>query len=369
VTGYSIFDDAVPTPFAFVDLDVLERNIAAMAEAARQAGVGLRPHVKTHKTVEIAQRQLAAGAIGLTVAKLGEASAFVEAGVRTSFMIAQPFVGADKLRSYLRLLESCEVLVCLDDLELAAQFGAQAAAEGSAVHAVLIVDAIGYERFGVPPERALDAAGSLAALPGVRFRGVRSYPGRLYEPLGPHAARELAVRDAATLAEVAGALAQAGLACDVVSTGNTPAARRLFDAGIPDGITELRPGNYVFTDRMQVSLGSTEPDRTALRVVTSVVSAPAAGRAVVDAGFKTLSATRVDGDAQYGEVMNRSGVTVEALWEECGRVRGSGLRTGDRLVVMPNHACEVPNLAEVVYFGRDGGIEGEWRPVARGKVW
>lgn len=121
--GRSLFDDAVPTPFLFVDRTILERNIAHMQALANAFSVGLRPHTKTHKIAAIAKMQLQAGACGLTVAKLGEAQALIDAGIRTSFMVAQPFVGAEKVRWALRLAEQNELLVCLDSLELAASLG------------------------------------------------------------------------------------------------------------------------------------------------------------------------------------------------------------------------------------------------------
>ena len=174
--------------------------------------------------------------------------------------------------------------------------------------------------------------------------------------------------DAEALAALAGRLEARGLECDVVSTGNTPAAARLCAAGVPAGISELRPGNYVFGDRMQVELGSVEPAATALHVVTTVVSTADNGtRCMVDAGLKTMSSTQLADVPGFGAIKNREGAALEALWEECGRVRvdGERLEVGDRLVVLPNHACELPNLAEVVLHGRDGRIDGGWIPAAQ----
>jgi D-serine deaminase-like pyridoxal phosphate-dependent protein len=372
LTGCSIFDEAVPTPFVYVDVDVMRANIARMAAVTERAGVGLRPHAKTHKTAEIAKLQLDAGAIGLTVAKLDEAAALIAAGVETSFMIAQPFAGRDKLRRCLELGAGRDILVCVDDVELAAALGAEAVAAGAEVDLVLIVDASEYDRFGVPLSEGEPTAQRIAELPGVRFRGIRSYPGVLYGISDDERATELAVADAQALAALAARLEERGLACDVVSTGNTPGTERLCAAGVPPGITELRPGNYVFADRMQIELGSVEPSATALHVVTTVVSASHdESRAIVDAGLKTLSGTQLDDPPGYGVIKDRPEVTLESLWEECGRVRvdGERLNVGDRLVVLPNHACELPNLAGVVLHGRDGRIDGAWIPVARGSVW
>lgn len=370
--GRSIFDQDVPTPFVYIDLDVLERNIAAMAMGAREAGVSVRPHAKAHKTLEIARRQLEAGAIGLTVAKLSEAAVFIGAGVQTSYLIAQPFVGASKVRWALELAERCELLASVDDIRLAEQLGADASAVGGVLDVILIVDATQYGRFGVPVESARPVAVAVAAIEGLRLRGIESYPGNLYEISDDGEAESVTRKDADGLSALAADLERDGLPCDVVSTGNTPAALRLFASGLPPGITELRPGNYVFRDREQIALGSGQADETALSVVTSVVSAPVAGRGVVDAGLKTLSGATLHSGDGYGGITNRAGVSLDGLWEECGRVRvgdGETLTPGERFLVTPNHACEVPNLAEMLLVGRNNRIDEAWRPVARGKVW
>ena len=370
--GCSIFDEAVPTPFVYVDLDRLEGNIAAMALGAARAGVGLRPHAKSHKTLEIARRQLESGAVGLTVAKLGEASGFIEAGLHTSFLIAQPFVGAAKVRWALELAAECELLASVDDLRLAEQLGADARSAGGVLEVVVIVDATEYGRFGFPLGEARPAISAIAELPGLHFRGIESYPGNVYGAHDPVEAEAITRMDAEGLSQLADDLAQDGLQCDVVSTGNTPASLRLFASGVPHGITELRPGNYVFSDREQITLGSGTPEGTSLSVVTSVVSAPVAGRGVVDAGLKTFSGATLDVGGGWGGIGNRAGATLDDLWEECGRVRvgpGEALVPGERLVITPNHACEVSNLAEVMFVGRENRIDEAWLPINRGKVW
>jgi D-serine deaminase-like pyridoxal phosphate-dependent protein len=146
--GISIFDESVPTPFVFVDLAILQRNIVHMQALAQTAGVKLRPHIKTHKIAAIAKMQLQAGACGLTVAKLGEAQAMLNANIQTSFMVAQPFVGTEKVRWALQMAENCELLVCLDSPELAEEMGEVAARDGKTLDIVLIVDTE-YKRFGV----------------------------------------------------------------------------------------------------------------------------------------------------------------------------------------------------------------------------
>lgn len=368
--GCSLFDDAVPTPFLFIDRTILERNIAHMQALADAAGVRLRPHTKTHKIAAIAKMQWQAGACGLTVAKLGEAQALVDAGLRTSFLVAQPFVGAEKVRWALQLAEQNELLVCLDNLELAEAMGEVAAALGKALDIVLIVDT-GYQRFGVDWREAPAVAEQMARLKGVRFRGIRSHDGRTYRMPTLPERQKVAYEEAERMAETANQIRRLGVPCDLVSIGSTPGAYFVLQNGWTDGITELRPGNYVFHDRMQISLSVARPDDCALRVVASVVSLPRKGEALIDAGLKTLTGTQDRFSEGYGLVVNRPDVVVEKLWEECGLVRflDTPPKLGDRLVIIPNHACELTNLAEIVFYGSGDRIEGFWFAEGRGKVW
>ncbi len=390
--GRSIWDEAVPTPFVFVDLSILQRNIAHMQALAQTAGVSLRPHIKTHKIAAIAQMQLQAGAAGLTVAKLGEAHAFVDAGIRTSYMVAQPFVGAGKVRWALRLgdwgsgtgdlqAKGNELLVCVDSVELAEAMNEAASQEGATIDLVLIVDT-GYQRFGVDWRQAAQIAGAIARLPHVRFRGIRSHDGRPYRLPTPQERFQAAKEEAERMAEVADQIRQQGIPCEIVSIGSTPGAYLLLPNGPLDGVTEVRPGNYVFHDRMQVSLGVAKPDDCALRIIASIVSTPRRGEALMDAGLKTLTGTQDRFAEGFGLVLHRFPISrpappvpidavIEKLWEECGLIRceSEPLRIGDRIAIVPNHACEITNLAEVVFYGTNDCIDGFWVPEARAKVW
>ena len=378
--GRSIFDEGVPTPFVFIDLSTLQRNIVHMQAMAQTAGMKLRPHIKTHKIAAIAKMQIQAGACGLTVAKLSEAQAMLDANIQTSFMIAQPFVGVEKVRWALRIAENCELLVCLDSVELAEEMGEVAARDGKTLDIVLIVDTE-YKRFGVDWRQAPQVAERIAQLKGVRFRGIRSHDGRTYRLPTLEERMQAAKEEAERMADVADQIRRRGIECELVSIGSTPGAYFVLQNGWTDGITELRPGNYVFHDRMQISLGVARPEDCALRIVASVVSAPREGEALIDAGLKTLTGTLdrfsegygliVAHNRKDGEVRELPQMKIERLWEECGLVHydGEPLRIGDRLVIVPNHSCEITNLAEVVFFGSNDCIEGFWVPEARGKVW
>ncbi|MCS7191529.1 MAG: alanine racemase [Armatimonadetes bacterium] len=379
--GHSIFDEKVPTPFVFVDLTILHRNIAHMQALAQTAGINLRPHIKTHKIAAIAKMQIQAGAFGLTVAKLGEAQAFIDAGIQSSYMVAQPFFGAEKVRWALRMAKTCQVLICLDSAELAEMISEIANIENKSVDIVLIVDTE-YKRFGVDWKQAPQIVEKIARLKGVRFRGIRSHDGRTYWMPTMEERMKVAREEAERMAEVAEQIRLRGIECELVSIGSTPGAYFTLQNGWTDGITELRPGNYVFHDRMQISLGVARPEDCALMVVASVVSTPRENEALIDAGMKTLTGTLDRFSKGYGLVIgiSRQGETVsfsheqiliERLWEECGLVRceGEPLSIGDRLVIVPNHACEITNLAEVVFYGSNKRIEGFWFVEAKGKVW
>lgn len=376
--GRSIFDESVPTPFVFIDLTVLQRNIVHMQALAESSKVKLRPHIKTHKIAAIAKMQLQTGACGLTVAKLGEAQALLDAGISTSYMVAQPFFGFEKVRWAMRMSEICEFIFCLDNVNLAEAVGEFAAREGKSLNVALIVDTE-YKRFGVDWRDAPKVAEEIARLKGVRFSGVRSHDGRIYRMPTAEERVKVAREEAERMAEVAERIRQRGIDCGLVSIGSTPGAYLVFQNGWTEGITELRPGNYVFLDRMQISLGVARPEDCALTVIASVVSTPRDGEALIDAGLKTLTGTLDRFSEGYGLVLSHTRhegedlpkVKLERLWEECGLVRceGEPLSIGDRLVIVPNHACEITNLAEVVFYGKNNKIEGFWVPEARGKVW
>jgi D-serine deaminase-like pyridoxal phosphate-dependent protein len=358
--------ESVPTPSVLVDLDVLEANVARMAARAWQAGVRLRPHAKTHKCPEIARLQLAAGADGLSLAKVGEAEVFASAGFSDLF-VAYPAVGEDKGRRLLRLADRARVAVGVDSLEGARTLAAPFAAASRTLDVLMKVD-VGYGRVGVGPEAAVDLGRRLADLPGLRLRGVFTHAGHAYAAESRDAVLEVADSEGAILAATAEALRTAGLPIEEVSVGSTPTAARAMTAV---GVTECRPGNYVFHDASQVALGTCTLDECALSVVATVVSVPAAGRAVVDAGSKTLSSDpRRPTPGGYGQILGRRS-RIEKLSEEHGVlevVEGESFRVGERVLVLPNHACVVANLHDRLVGVSAGRVEAILEVAARGRV-
>ncbi len=356
----------LPTPVVLVDLDVLERNIAAMALRARQAGVRLRPHAKTHKCPEIASLQRAAGAWGLALAKVGEAEVFVAAGFDDVF-VAFPVVGEDKGRRLLRLADRARIAGGTDSVEGARTLARPFREAGRTLDVLVKVD-VGFARVGVPPEGAADLARRVADLPGLRLRGVFTHAGHGYLAETRAALDEIATAEGERLVEAAEALRAAGLPVEEVSVGSTPTASRAMRVA---GVTECRPGNYVFHDASQVALGSCQPEDCALSVLARVVSVPAPGRAVVDAGSKTLSSDPLRPLAGgYGQIPGRRS-RVERLSEEHGLIgvaSGESFRVGERVRILPNHACSVVNLHDSLVGVSGERVEALLRVAARGRV-
>jgi D-serine deaminase-like pyridoxal phosphate-dependent protein len=355
------------TPAVLVDLDVLESNIARMAERARESGVRLRPHAKTHKVVEIARRQVAAGAIGLSLAKTSEAEIFADAGFEDLF-VAYPVVGADKARRLLALAERLQRLaVGVDSIDGASTLAGAFRAAGRVLDVMLKVD-VGFHRVGVPPERARETARRLVDLPGLRLRGIFTHAGQGYHAETPEGVREVARHEGRTMAAVADELRKAGLALEEVSVGSTPTARESMTQA---GVTECRPGNYVYHDGTQVALGTCAPSDCALTVLATVVSVSGADRAVVDAGSKTLSSDPLRPRAGgFGQIAGRRS-RIQRLSEEHGVIvveGGEPFRVGERVRILPNHACVVSNLHDRVFGVRRDAVEGEMKVAARGRI-
>lgn len=354
------------TPSVVVDLDVLEANVHRMAESARRSGVRLRPHAKTHKIPELARLQLAAGASGISLAKVGEAEVFVAEGFDDLFL-AYPVVGAEKARRLVSLSDRARLAIGADSVEGAASVGEVFHAAGRRIDVLLKVDC-GYHRVGVAPESAAGIAKRLADLEGIRLRGVFTHAGHAYLAADRSEIDRIARSEGEILAAAAESVRAEGIEIEEVSVGSTPTARGAMSV---DGVTECRPGNYVYHDASQVSLGTCAIDDCAMTVVATVVSVPSSDRAVLDCGSKTLSsdALRPRGHG-HGWILGRES-RLDKLSEEHGVVRvaaGETFRVGERVRVLPNHACVVSNLHDRVVLARGERVEGEWSVAARGRV-
>lgn len=350
---------AADTPALVVDLDRLERNIATMAGLAAERGLDFRPHFKTHKSIAIARRQMAAGALGMTVAKLDEATVLVDAGI-TDLLIGYEIVAEPKLDRAMALAARAALIFAIDSIDGARALAGAAAAAGLTVRAWIEVES-GLRRCGVMPEDAGPLAAAMSALDGLRMDGVFTHAGNAYAAPDRPTIERIAVGEAAAVRDAAASIRAHGGEVRVLSVGSTPTAELV--AREP-GITEIRPGNYVFYDAMQVALGTVPADRPALTVGATVVSRPTAERAVIDAGAKTLGldkgAHSSDFIKDYGQIVEGGVGAVLRCSEEHGILGvdpSSPLRPGDRVRVLPNHSCSVGNLGRSYVGVRNGIIE------------
>ncbi|WP_051941108.1 alanine racemase [Phaeacidiphilus oryzae] len=361
----------VATPALVVDADVLDRNIARMARAAAEGGCALRPHAKTHKCPEIARRQLDAGAVGLTVATIGEAEVFARSGVAEDLFIAYPLWLDESKAARLRALagEVAELRVGAESVEGARRLGAAlrgAGGPGGNVRVMVEVDS-GHHRTGVADPAAARAVAEAAAEAGLEVAGVFTFPGHGYGH-DPRARGRAARDEERALGEAAEALREAGFADPVRSGGSTPTAG-LWRPGVVD---ELRPGVYVFNDAGQLGLGSCGPADVALYALATVVSAPGGGRFVLDAGSKVLGADLSPWAPGHGCLPAFPGAVVSALSEHHATVTlaegQAAPGIGTRVAVLPNHVCNAVNLVDRLVVVQQGKVVDRWPVAARGAL-
>jgi D-serine deaminase-like pyridoxal phosphate-dependent protein len=361
-------DQALDTPLIAVDLDLLEHNIAEMAALAASHGVSLRPHAKTHKSPHIARMQLAAGAVGLTCAKLGEAEVLVEQGGVTDILIAYPIVGEIKIRRLLHLLDRARVIVAVDTHQAAAALSQAMSASDRTPDIYLEVNT-GQDRAGARAgQEAADLAVAISLLPGLRLAGVMTHEGHAGFS-SPDEIATVAQNAGRALVDTAERIRTQGIEVAQVSVGSTPAS--WFTPRVA-GITEMRPGTYVFHDNNAFRHGRISPDRCAARVVSTVVSRPAPDRAIIDAGSKALALDPSPSHPGHGYIVGHPGAPIARLSEEHGVVTLSpderGFEVGDRVEIIPNHICPAVNLTDELTIVRDGHVVDRWPVAARGKV-
>ena len=364
------------TPAVLVDVDRLRANIGRMQAAAAGGGHRLRPHAKTHKSPVIAGWQIDAGAVGVCCAKLGEAEVFAGAGIRD---IRLPYpIHPSNADRVIRLMDQAQVSIITDLAEIAREWSAAMTAAGRTLDVLVKVD-VGFHRCGIDPTRAdaADFVAEVGSLPGLRLKGLLSHAGHAYHADSEGDLQAIAREEARLLRDVAARAREKGAAIEEVSVGATPTAR--FSVGLP-GITELRPGNYVYFDRTQVALGAASLRDCALTVLARVVAAHK-DRLVFDSGSKTLTSdgARGAGNTGYGAVFADvedtsaldAGLNVERLSEEHATVKvlgaGTRLRPGDLVRILPNHSCVVSNLADEVILVDGTQVVDRLPVAARGK--
>jgi D-serine deaminase-like pyridoxal phosphate-dependent protein len=353
------------TPALIVDLDAMNANIAACFDGLEGTNVRVRPHLKTGKSPIIAHRLLQAGAIGVCVAKLGEAEVMAGAGI-DDILITTELVGARKLERLVALLrDHPHVKIVLDSLEGATTIARAVSSAGLSVDALIDVN-VGQNRCGVLPENAVLLAAEIGALEGVRIVGLQGYEGHLQHD------RDLEVRrascDAAMvkLTQVVTDLERAGFAISIVSTGGT--GTYAFCAR-HERVTEVQPGSFIFMDTDYIATPGL-PFKSALTVHATVISTPGPGRAILDAGFKSLST-----DSGFAQPADLEGWSYSPAGDEHGALtvdadaqRVSSLKIGDRVALIPSHIDTTVNLHNAYFAHRSGVLEAVWPISARGKI-
>ncbi|MFV2065735.1 MAG: alanine racemase, partial [Pirellulales bacterium] len=333
------------TPYLLVDANVVEQNIVRLAEYSVQTGLGVRPHIKTHKSRHVAAMQLKYGAVGLTVAKLGEAQ--VMAREVSDLLIAYPLIDQARTERATRLALHHTVRVAVDSVAAVDAIGSAARAAAATVGILVDLD-VGMHRTGVATaEQALRLAQLVDQAAGLRFDGLFCYPGHIVDKADQQAEPLKAVGDA--LAETLDLWGQHGLEAKIVSGGSTPTA---FQSHLVPDLTEIRPGTYVMNDMNIVRGGFCSLNDCAARIICTVVSDAASGQVIVDAGSKTLTSDRCGSapDSGHGFVVEYPNAKITWLNEEHGMIDVTACDArpsiGSQLSIIPNHICVCFNLQD-----------------------
>lgn len=343
------FED-LETPAPLVDLAIVDANLKRMQDYCDQHGIALRPHIKTHKSIAMARRQLALGARGITCQKLGEAEVMADAGI-DDILISYPLIGKEKRLAALAARAKMTVAI---DSAAALETAAEAAALAQSEIAVLVEFDSGAKRTGVVTvEEALALARKITDTTNLTFAGLMTYPANENTAAFVKAARPV--------------FEAAGLAIPMVSGGGTPDAFSVHTLGVID---ELRVGTYIYNDRMMIGAGHAQLADCAFDVIVTVVSRPEPDRAVIDAGSKSLTSDPSGkGGPGHGLIRAYPDAVIDRLSEEHGMVDLSRCakkpEIGERLRVVPNHVCPVTNLHDAIFVLENGTIT-EWPVDARG---
>ena len=347
----------IDTPAVLVDLNIAEANVRAFQDYCDSHGLQLRPHIKTHKLPRLAEYQIEQGAIGITCQKITEAEAMIAGGDMRDILITYNILGQGKVARLRALSEQVRLSVVADNAAVVEGLSA-GFADAKKPLAVLVECNTGADRCGVEtPAEALELALAINAAPGLRFAGLMTYP-----PTGG------ATQVTTWLAEAKDLIEATDLTVEVISSGGSPDMWRAHQMPLA---TEYRIGTYIYNDRSLVTRGTCDWDDCALTVLATVVSTPSKTRAIIDAGSKVLTSDLLGLDG-FGHVLGHPDLKIDQLSEEHGRITSdqpTGLRVGDQLRIVPNHACVVSNMLDHVTLMRGDAIIGTELVAARGQVW
>jgi len=342
------------TPYILIDAEIVRRNLDRMADYARTHCLSLRPHTKTHKSPRLGQMQLARGAVGLTVAKVGEA--LVMAQVCDDLLLAYPALNPARCSELARLPRTKRVFIAVDSVEAV---DAISTVVGSSRHTIgILVDLdVGHHRTGVQtPADALELAQYIDRSSGVCLDGILFFPGHLSH--GPPEANVSGLQAiSALLAETLDLWRRSGLHARIVSGGSTPSAMQSHL--IPE-LTEFRPGTYIFNDMNCVRSGCATLEDCAARIVATVASTAVPGQVVLDAGSKTLTSDRCGPapDSGHGFIVEYPAAKIAKLSEEHAQMDVTQCdrspTIGERVTIIPNHICPCINLQDNVWWQEPG---------------
>ncbi|WP_078554155.1 alanine racemase [Bacillus alkalicellulosilyticus] len=359
------------TPSLLLDLEKLETNIEKIALFAQSQGIGLRPHIKTHKSVRIAKMQLSKGAVGITVAKLSEAEEMVKGGI-TNILIAYPIASKQKLERLSHLLRRASIIITADSVEQVECLEQFFSSKSLNVTLWIKVNS-GLNRCGVEPgEEVIELARRINSSQHLTLTGIFTHAGHAYGAKSIEEIKQIARQEAKSVVQSADACEKIGIPIIHRSVGSTPT---FTYAGMYKGITEIRPGNAAFFDMVQVSLGVANVEQCAVSILATVVSKKK-NHLVLDAGSKALTLEKgahgnesVNG---YGTIVGHPELTLSRLSEEHGVatfIDSTPLELNDVVTIIPNHACPVVNLYEVYHVIKDNTVIETWSIDARGKVY
>jgi len=336
-------------------MDTAYRNIKKMAEENRAFAIAHRPHIKVHKCSFLAKKQIELGAKGITCAKLSEAEVMVNAGIR-DILIAYPLIGRDKWDRFAELSNRADLITIINS-----RFGAEGLSEvgnrlGKPVRVLIEIDD-GINRGGLKPGKAvLDFAKSIRDLNGLDICGLMYYGGSIYQQNSMEGIRKAVKKERDILLDNKTQLEESGFKIEILSGGSSYSAK---NPALLQGITEVRAGNYIFNDSAQLSIGLVTEDDCALRVISTVVCRPDEHTAIIDAGSKTITTDTVGFRPGYGYVIGYPDIEIYKLNEEHGFLRYSKpmpFEIGDKIEIIPNHACVITNINENVYGTSDNKI-------------
>jgi D-serine deaminase-like pyridoxal phosphate-dependent protein len=352
--------DQLDTPALLLDLAAFERNIARMAAFFADKPATIRPHSKTHKCPQIALRQLEAGAIGITCAKLSEAEVMADAGIN-DILVANQVSGRVKVDRATDLAGRCDLMVAVDDADNVRQLAQSCLEKGVVVRVLVEVD-VGMARCGVQPgEPALELARQVAEAQGLKLEGLMAYEGHLVMVEDPDERAERVQAAFEPLADTVALLERDGLPMRIVSSGGTGT---YHITGTLPFVTEIQCGSYVLMDNKYRTI---QPEfEPSLTLMSTIVSRPVPDRIVVDAGLKSMTS-----EFGWPLPLDGEGISVRHLSEEHGilNLEQSGRfdgRPGDKIRFMPSHCCTTVNLHEAFHVIQDGKLVDIWPIAARG---